>query len=137
MIRHITDIVDFDAIACYQPVVGGLRHLTAVTAAPHRGEIVRLLCGMSYAMGAKRRSPHVYDCSGCTEAYLDTVLIPHPRSRDVPCGPGLAREPEGWRNIAVHASPAAKHFTLVRTVLAVRGNHRAGKPCQHGRGRRR
>jgi hypothetical protein len=60
----------FDTVPCYQPIKGGMRHLTEHEEKPRNGTVIRFLCEMTYVVGTQRRSPHVYDCSCCREAHL-------------------------------------------------------------------
>jgi hypothetical protein len=56
------------AVPAYRPVIGGVRHRITCPVQPPDGSVVRLLCGGTYQVGSRRKSPPVHDCSRCAEA---------------------------------------------------------------------
>lgn len=69
----------FDAVDCYQPVSGGLRHLTDFAEKPADKTPVPFLCfDLGYKAGMRRRSRAYADCFRCKlEHDLRQALLEH------------------------------------------------------------
>lgn len=61
----------FAGLAGFQPVVGGLRHLTALPGKPRHGARVEFLCGLSYTAGTRQRGREFGNCSTCLRVLTD------------------------------------------------------------------
>jgi hypothetical protein len=63
-----TNRLDFDTVPVYQPIFGGVRHLTTLPEPPPTGTVVQALCELTYKAGV-RMSPRGYDCSFCRNVF--------------------------------------------------------------------
>jgi hypothetical protein len=61
----------FAGLDCFQPVVGGLRHLTHLVERPKRGTRVEFLCGLEYIAGTRQRGREFGNCSTCVRVHVD------------------------------------------------------------------
>jgi hypothetical protein len=59
----------FAGIDCYQPVVGGLRHLTNFPEKPADGTEVVFLCGLRFVVGTRQRAYEFSTCSTCRRTH--------------------------------------------------------------------
>lgn len=63
----------------YQPVSGGVRHLTWLDVPPATGTIVECLCGKAHQVARRPKANVIYDCSACDAVYREELgLPPHP-----------------------------------------------------------
>ncbi|QWF83215.1 hypothetical protein HUW46_06655 [Amycolatopsis sp. CA-230715] len=58
----------------YRPVIGGLRHRTALGARPADGTDLKTLCEMRWKVHRGPRSPAVGDCEACEVAIVDSSV---------------------------------------------------------------
>jgi hypothetical protein len=109
--RHVLDShVDFDAVPGYKPIIGGLRHLTRYQGTPPAGMVVELLCGGLYQV-ARKKSPHVYDCSACAAVYCEEAQ-PSTSNGERSCGTSQCQETRSTQDLAECDPPAG--FVLAR-----------------------
>jgi len=80
--------LDFDELPVYQPLIGGLRHLSRLPHTPPDGTVVELLCGDIHQVNWREPAVHIYDCHACVEVHLEESALllsrASPPSRTVP-----------------------------------------------------